>query len=104
VYAYRTKITPHFERPPKYAKREDTKDGEQPSWLKIGFNVTNSNSTLDIEVCSFFFGRILQLLTSPFKECPIATSVLNDKYRSDRKEIAKCAEVPVALFAVLTRI
>jgi tRNA (uracil-5-)-methyltransferase len=50
VYAYRTKITPHFERPPKYATKEDAKDGEQPSWLRIGFNVTNSNATLDIEV------------------------------------------------------
>jgi hypothetical protein len=26
---------------------------------------------------------------TPLKECPIATSVLNDKYKSDRKEIAK---------------
>ncbi len=55
VYAYRTKITPHFERPPKYAKKDDAKDGEHPSWLKIGFNITNSNSTLDIEVRSFYF-------------------------------------------------
>ncbi|KAF9561520.1 S-adenosyl-L-methionine-dependent methyltransferase [Agrocybe pediades] len=71
VYAYRTKITPHFERPPKYAKKEDVKDGEQPPWLKIGFNVTNSNSTLDIE------------------ECPIATSVLNEQYQIDRQKITK---------------
>ncbi|KDR70049.1 hypothetical protein GALMADRAFT_145087 [Galerina marginata CBS 339.88] len=69
VYAYRTKITPHFERPPKHAKREEVKSGEQPPWLKIGFNMTNSNSTLDIE------------------ECPIATPILNEKYKSDRKDI-----------------
>ncbi|KAJ3508547.1 hypothetical protein NLJ89_g5697 [Agrocybe chaxingu] len=69
VYAYRTKITPHFERPPKYAKKQDVAGGSQPPWLKIGFNVANSNSTMDIE------------------ECPIATSVLNEKYKSDRTEI-----------------
>ncbi|CAA7266427.1 unnamed protein product [Cyclocybe aegerita] len=69
VYAYRTKITPHFERPPKYAKKQDVISGSQPPWLKIGFNVANSNSTMDIE------------------ECPIATSVLNEKYKSDRTEI-----------------
>ncbi|PPQ83844.1 hypothetical protein CVT25_000903 [Psilocybe cyanescens] len=69
VYAYRTKITPHFERPPKHAKKEDVASGAQPPWLKIGFNLTNSNSTLDIE------------------ECPIATPILNNQYKSDRKDI-----------------
>lgn len=57
VYAYRTKITPHFERPPKWAKKDEVKPGEQPPWLKIGFNMTNSNSTLDIEVCQLLFSR-----------------------------------------------
>src|SRR4051794_6478643 len=50
VYAYRTKITPHFERPPKYLKPQDEVPGVHPSWLKIGFNVANSNATMDIEV------------------------------------------------------
>ncbi|KAF8959827.1 S-adenosyl-L-methionine-dependent methyltransferase [Flammula alnicola] len=54
VYNYRTKITPHFERPPKSAKKEDVPCGQQPSWLKIGFNVANSNSTLDIELSDAF--------------------------------------------------
>ncbi|KAF8870594.1 S-adenosyl-L-methionine-dependent methyltransferase [Gymnopilus junonius] len=69
VYAYRTKITPHFERPPKWAKKNEVKPGEQPPWLKIGFNMTSSNSTMDIE------------------ECPISTPILNERYKSDRKDI-----------------
>uniref|UniRef100_A0A8H8CR86 TRAM domain-containing protein n=1 Tax=Psilocybe cubensis TaxID=181762 RepID=A0A8H8CR86_PSICU len=71
VYAYRTKITPHFERPPKHVKPDDVAPGTQPPWLKIGFNLTNSNATLDIE------------------ECPIATPILNNQYKSDRENITK---------------
>jgi tRNA (uracil-5-)-methyltransferase len=49
VYGYRTKITPHFERPPKHVKAYDVKS-EWPDWLKIGFNITNGHTTMDIEV------------------------------------------------------
>jgi len=52
VYAYRTKITPHFERPPKRLNASDAVPGEHPSWLKIGFNAANNNLTMDIEVRS----------------------------------------------------
>ncbi|KAF5312628.1 hypothetical protein D9619_003724 [Psilocybe cf. subviscida] len=71
LYNYRTKITPHFERAPKSAKQSDAVEGIQPDWLKIGFNVANKNHTLDIE------------------ECPIATSVCNEKYKQDRQTIIK---------------
>ncbi|KAF9475342.1 S-adenosyl-L-methionine-dependent methyltransferase [Pholiota conissans] len=71
LYNYRTKITPHFERPPKSARGEALVPGEQPSWLQIGFNVANNKSTIDIE------------------ECPIATPILNEKYKSDRKDVIK---------------
>jgi hypothetical protein len=49
VYSYRTKITPHFERPPKHIKPYDVQS-VYPDWLKIGFNIANNNSTMDIEV------------------------------------------------------
>ncbi|KAF9527882.1 S-adenosyl-L-methionine-dependent methyltransferase [Crepidotus variabilis] len=71
VYKYRTKITPHFERPRKSIKPYDIKDGEHPPWLKIGFNLVGRNETMDIE------------------ECPIATDVLNEQYKKDRKDIAQ---------------
>ncbi|PPQ67010.1 hypothetical protein CVT24_011304 [Panaeolus cyanescens] len=71
LYNYRTKLTPHFERAPKYAKKSDNEGGKQPDWLKIGFNVLNVNKTMDIE------------------ECPIATANINQKYKEDRKEIVK---------------
>ncbi len=50
TFAYRTKITPHFERPPKHIKPYKINSGEYPEWLKIGFNIANSNATMDIEV------------------------------------------------------
>ena len=72
VYAYRTKITPHFERPPKWAKKDEVKPGEQPPWLKIGFNVTNTNSTMDIEVCrNFFLSSIIQRLIFAPRNAPL---------------------------------
>ncbi|KAF8798369.1 tRNA methyltransferase [Phlegmacium glaucopus] len=71
VYGYRTKLTPHFERPPKHAREQALSSDEQPSWLRIGFNMTNRNMTMDIE------------------ECPIAVPTINEKYKADRKEIAK---------------
>ncbi|KAG5640537.1 hypothetical protein DXG03_008174 [Asterophora parasitica] len=66
-YGYRTKLTPHFEAPPKKAKPSDTQD--KPDWLKIGFNRIGTSKTMDIE------------------ECPIATSVINDEYSSAREGI-----------------
>lgn len=54
VYGYRTKITPHFERPPKHIKLSDVQS-EYPNWLKIGFNVVHRNLTMDIEVSLYRF-------------------------------------------------
>ncbi|KAF9221276.1 tRNA methyltransferase, partial [Gyrodon lividus] len=60
-YHYRTKITPHFEAPPKKARREQDSNpsSSKPDWLKIGFNEIGKRTVMDIE------------------ECPIATPVLN---------------------------
>ncbi|KAL1952381.1 hypothetical protein VTO73DRAFT_1530 [Trametes versicolor] len=63
-YNYRTKLTPHFQRPPfsfqKAQKRGDAPPVEgKPDWLKIGFHQVGTRNVMDIE------------------ECPIATPVIN---------------------------
>ncbi|OCH94189.1 S-adenosyl-L-methionine-dependent methyltransferase [Obba rivulosa] len=62
-YGYRTKITPHFEAPPKKFQKEARGKSKEitpkPDWLNIGFNQIGTRHVMDIE------------------ECPIATPVLN---------------------------
>ncbi|KAI0247844.1 S-adenosyl-L-methionine-dependent methyltransferase [Lactifluus subvellereus] len=72
-YGYRTKITPHFDPPPKKLPSQGPSAGEEgkPSWLKIGFNQIGKRVVMDIE------------------ECPIATPVLNEAYAPMRDDIAK---------------
>ncbi|KAI9452425.1 S-adenosyl-L-methionine-dependent methyltransferase [Lactarius psammicola] len=72
-YGYRTKITPHFEPPPKKVQKQGPSTSEEgkPSWLKIGFNQTGRRVVMDIE------------------ECPIATPVMNETYAPMRDNIAK---------------
>jgi len=77
-YAYRTKITPHFEAAPKSLlkiKQQDKTDSEQvkeqPDWLKIGFNLVGTRKVLDIE------------------ECPIATPVINEAFATERARVIK---------------
>ncbi|KAG6888915.1 hypothetical protein C0992_007102 [Termitomyces sp. T32_za158] len=72
-YEYRTKLTPHFEAPPKSAKKNPVLSETKPEWLKIGFNRAGTSKTMDIE------------------DCPIATSVINEAYRSARENIATYA-------------
>lgn len=51
-YGYRTKITPHFEAPPKRARETASTNPPtiKPDWLKIGFNEIGKRTVLDIEV------------------------------------------------------
>ena len=49
-YHYRTKITPHFEAPPKKARADPPPATPKPDWLKIGFNQIGKKSVIDIEV------------------------------------------------------
>lgn len=53
-YNYRTKITPHFEAPPRAIQKAATKHpidrSNLPDWLKIGFNVAGTRKVMDIEV------------------------------------------------------
>ena len=49
-YHYRTKITPHFEAPPKKARADPPPATPKPDWLKIGFNEIGKKTVIDIEV------------------------------------------------------
>lgn len=49
-YGYRTKITPHFDAPPKKVQKEGISDDAKPDWLKIGFNKVGTRYVMDIEV------------------------------------------------------
>lgn len=55
-YGYRTKLTPHFQRPPfsfqKAQKRGDASAAVEgkPEWLKIGFHEVGTRHVMDIEV------------------------------------------------------
>ncbi|EMD41481.1 hypothetical protein CERSUDRAFT_42559 [Gelatoporia subvermispora B] len=75
-YGYRTKITPHFEAPPKkFQKVVQAESAEipttRPDWLNIGFNQIGTRNVMDIE------------------ECPIATPVLNEALGPLRENIIK---------------
>jgi tRNA (uracil-5-)-methyltransferase len=75
-YGYRTKITPHFDAPPKNLKgKEDWK-------LWIGFDEKGRKKVLDIE------------------ECPIATPVLNEALAPIREEVQASVHSLSRLFHV----
>ncbi|GJJ09389.1 hypothetical protein Clacol_003611 [Clathrus columnatus] len=69
-YGYRTKITPHFDVPPKRLSR---KEGNSAWEVRIGFGEKGRRSVMDIEWEK--------------KECPIATPVLNAALPLVRKEV-----------------
>ncbi len=53
-YGYRTKITPHFNAPPKGKKVVDGSGSVQKEWeLRIGFDQKGRRAVMDIEVSSF---------------------------------------------------
>jgi tRNA (uracil-5-)-methyltransferase len=72
-WGYRTKITPHFDAPPKWAQRPDQNEedaNDVREWsCRIGFDRKGKPGVLDIE------------------ECPIATPVLNAKLIDERQRI-----------------
>ncbi|GMK56930.1 hypothetical protein CspeluHIS016_0307700 [Cutaneotrichosporon spelunceum] len=72
-WAYRTKITPHFDAMPKAvraAHASEEEAGNPSSWVpKIGFNTIGGGRVTDIE------------------ECVIATGVLNSKLTEERQRI-----------------
>lgn len=94
-YGYRTKLTPHFDKPPSTAKKtvaleqaqrqanlqpgpdaadtaeQDPDEVLVPSFLKIGFNAQGSKNVMDIE------------------ECSIATPVINEGMTTLRKMVAR---------------
>ncbi|KAF8625003.1 hypothetical protein AX15_005601 [Amanita polypyramis BW_CC] len=73
-YGYRTKLTPHFDAPPRDHRKKKAavkEDGtvERPEWLNIGFNIAGTHKVMDIE------------------ECPISTPTLNNALPSVRENI-----------------
>jgi len=94
-YGSRTKMTPHFDAPPKEHrwKEAEVKDGvvQRPEWLKIGFNVAGTKKPLDIEAsadnsgseCVFMLSATRnvqfqrQRLTLPF---PLSVKVFSSAY------------------------
>jgi tRNA (uracil-5-)-methyltransferase len=74
-WAYRTKITPHFDAIPKRLREaapqsEEAAINEERPWeIRIGFDQKGRRGVLDIE------------------ECPIATDVLNAKMTTERKRV-----------------
>ncbi|KAL6300241.1 S-adenosyl-L-methionine-dependent methyltransferase [Sparassis latifolia] len=76
-YGYRTKITPHFDAPPKKLQNNPpsapTGTADKPDWLNIGFNRIGTRHVMDIE------------------ECPIATPTLNEALIPLREAISKNA-------------
>ncbi|WRT64484.1 uncharacterized protein IL334_001416 [Kwoniella shivajii] len=78
-WQYRTKITPHFDAPPKWAQKRLKEGGEEDAmnalnegkgWeIRIGFERKGRPGVMDIE------------------ECPIATPVLNKKMTEERKRV-----------------
>jgi len=68
IYGYRTKITPHFDIPPKKPRKSE--NATQREWeLRIGFGQKGRRAVIDIE------------------ECPIATPVLNKALGPIRKDV-----------------
>jgi tRNA (uracil-5-)-methyltransferase len=80
-YGYRTKLTPHFQVPPKkVVAKIDKGDPEvQPDWLKIGFNKKGINQIIDIE------------------ECPIATPLINERLPGLREEVIQYVELSCSI-------
>ncbi|KLT42869.1 S-adenosyl-L-methionine-dependent methyltransferase [Cutaneotrichosporon oleaginosum] len=70
-WAYRTKITPHFDAMPKAVRAAVTEeDAANTAWIpKIGFNTIGGGRVADIE------------------ECVIATDVLNAKLTEERQRV-----------------
>ncbi|KIJ45053.1 hypothetical protein M422DRAFT_67222 [Sphaerobolus stellatus SS14] len=68
-YGYRTKITPHFDVPPK--RRKTGENADKPWDVRIGFGEKGRRAVLDIE------------------ECPIATEVLNEALGPIREDVKR---------------
>lgn len=77
-WAYRTKITPHFDAMPKGIRQAVTEEDASnvPTWVpKIGFNTIGGGRVTDIE------------------ECVIATGVLNAKLTEERQRIREWVQL-----------
>lgn len=88
TYGYRTKITPHFDEPRK-VKGDDGSVTVHPDWdLRIGFDEKGRRRVMDIEVSIFMLSLCARIFNEcrVWKECPIATPILNQSLPSVRAE------------------
>lgn len=86
-WGYRTKITPHFDAPPKWAKEKLTK-------LQAEAASTGEEEALNVEdearkgwECRVGFERKGKPGVMDIEECPIATSVLNTQLTLSRAQV-----------------
>ena len=111
-WGYRTKITPHFDAPPNWARKaelnakpkpelvreEETVNGldmgvqeeAQPTrkWeCRIGFERKGRPGVLDIEVSTTVVVLVNANQCAFMQECPIATSVINLKLAEERARV-----------------
>jgi tRNA (uracil-5-)-methyltransferase len=69
-YGYRTKLTPHFDRPP--GAKQANKKGEAPAWVEmppIGFMLQGTRKTIDIEDCPIGTEAVQRGMTRERKRC-----------------------------------
>lgn len=95
-YGYRTKITPHFDAPPKKLQKSADKPlvtiENKPDWVKIGFNQIGTRQVMDIEVGPTLIKCIfLSSSRETLQDCPIATPTLNEALPPLRKNIIEYA-------------
>ncbi|WVQ80097.1 hypothetical protein IAT38_002198 [Cryptococcus sp. DSM 104549] len=100
-WGYRTKITPHFDAPPKWARKamEEAKktkaapaveDGDEESAMNAaGAEAVPTVVEADDRVyeCTIGFGRMGKPGVMDIEECPIATPVLNKKMTEERARV-----------------
>ncbi|KAK4684795.1 tRNA (uracil-5-)-methyltransferase, partial [Tremellales sp. Uapishka_1] len=84
-WGYRTKITPHFNPPPKWAQRKQKEQSEEgmmngATEEKVG----EEDKTFE---CTIGFDRKGKPGVLDIEECPIATPVLNTRMTVERKKV-----------------
>lgn len=117
-WGYRTKITPHFDAPPKAARAaKEAKDAQKAQEMgeeegmnqdtegkrdwecRIGFERKGRPGVLDIEVCLNFPRTSISHQgglgdQADLQECPIATPVINSKMIEERQRVKESVSGP----------
>ncbi|WVF69482.1 hypothetical protein IAT40_004259 [Kwoniella sp. CBS 6097] len=93
-WAYRTKITPHFDAPPKAARNRMNAIKQAAKDVEAATEEDMMNAEAEAEVegrkgwdCRIGFERKGRPGVMDIEECPIATPVLNEKMIEERKRV-----------------